>query len=126
MPRDANSNSRLREEPALARVLFFCAARTRAQKGPPPCLGLQCWRSPHFDLGLDGNVERGGDQTGLLRLLGQLARLRLVGSTGLDLQMEQQPGEAEASLGTHAGDAVGVDLQLAVAEACAGGQTGER
>src|SRR5919108_3885622 len=100
-------------------------SRGRAASWPAAIARRSLSRSSHLDLGLDGEIERGGDEAGLLRLFGQLPCLRLVARIGLDLQSEQQPGEAEVSVGAHAGDAVSVDLQLAVGETSAGGEAGE-
>ena len=49
-----------------------------------------------FDHGLDGEVERGGDEAGCFRFLAQTACLRRIGKFGLDFASEQEPGEGEA------------------------------
>ena len=53
------------------------------------------------------------------------ARLPLVGGIGLELESEQEPREAEASVPSLAGDPVAVDLQARVGEAGPGGEPGE-
>src|SRR6266540_5684855 len=81
--------------------------------------------SPEPDHGLDGEIERRGDETRLPRLRGQPTRLRLVGWIGLDFETEQQASETEAYVAAFHGDAVAVDPQVRVGEPCAGGEAGE-
>ena len=57
----------------------------------------------------DWQVERGGDEAGLFRLLRERPRLRLVRLVRLDFEFEQQPREAEAPIRSHTGDTVGVE-----------------
>jgi hypothetical protein len=60
----------------------------------------------HVDHGLDRKVERHRHEAGLLCLLRQLACERLISRIHLDMELEQQPGEAEATICPSAGDAV--------------------
>src|SRR6266540_4399632 len=81
--------------------------------------------SSYLDHRLDGEVEGGRDETCPFSLLGERSGLCFVARLSLEFESERQSREAEASVGTLAGDAVAVDAQARVGEPGAGGETGE-